>query len=160
MRVLAVDDVGPALDELRRLLCAAPGVEEVETAPDALAAVRHGVEATGREGLVQVAGEAQGSECVITVEDDGPGMDPEYAADVLAGRGRPGHLGLVNVDRRLRSVFGPDFDPAQYRMIVFGLAMVSIMIWRPRGLVTRREPSIYLKERKAVSGELVAEGRG
>jgi DNA-binding LytR/AlgR family response regulator len=40
MRVLAVDDVGPALDELRRLLCAAPGVEEVETAPDALAAVR------------------------------------------------------------------------------------------------------------------------
>jgi len=26
--------------------------------------------------------------------------------------------------------------------------------------VTRREPSIYLKERKAVSGELVAEGRG
>jgi branched-chain amino acid transport system permease protein len=60
----------------------------------------------------------------------------------------------------LRSVFGPDFDPAQYRMIVFGLAMVSIMIWRPRGLVTRREPSIYLKERKAVSGELVAEGRG
>ena len=72
-------------------------------------AVRHGVEATGREGLVQVAGEAQGSECVITVEDDGPGMDPEYAADVLAGRGRPGHLGLVNVDRRLRSVFGPGY---------------------------------------------------
>jgi len=72
-------------------------------------AVRHGVEATGCEGLVQVAGEAQGSECVITVEDDGPGMDPEYAADVLAGRGRPGHLGLVNVDRRLRSVFGPGY---------------------------------------------------
>jgi two-component system LytT family sensor kinase len=72
-------------------------------------AVRHGVEATGREGLVQVAGEAQGSECVITVEDDGPGMDPGYAAEVLAGRGRPGHLGLVNVDRRLRSVFGPGY---------------------------------------------------
>jgi hypothetical protein len=30
--------VGPALDELRRLLAAAPGVEEVETAPDALTA--------------------------------------------------------------------------------------------------------------------------
>ena len=72
-------------------------------------AVRHGVEATGREGLVQVAGEAQGSECVITVEDDGPGMDPDYAAEVLAGRGRPGHLGLVNVDRRLRAVFGPGY---------------------------------------------------
>ncbi len=56
-------------------------------------AVRHGVEATGREGLVQVAGEARGSECVITVEDDGPGMDPAYAAEVLAGRGRPGTSG-------------------------------------------------------------------
>jgi DNA-binding LytR/AlgR family response regulator len=40
MKVLAVDDVGPALDELRRLLSAAPGIEDVETAPDALAAVR------------------------------------------------------------------------------------------------------------------------
>ena len=72
-------------------------------------AVRHGVEATGAGGLVQVAGEAQGSECVISVEDDGPGMDPAYAADVLAGRGEPGHLGLVNVDRRLRHVFGPGY---------------------------------------------------
>lgn len=72
-------------------------------------AVRHGVEATGEGGLVQVAGEAQGSECVISVEDDGPGMDPDYAVAVLAGRGRPGHLGLVNVDRRLRTVFGPGY---------------------------------------------------
>ncbi len=71
-------------------------------------AVRHGVE-LGSGGLVQVTGEAQGSECVISVEDDGPGMDPGYVADVLAGRGRPGSLGLVNVDRRLRTVFGPGY---------------------------------------------------
>ncbi len=48
----------------------------------------------------------------------------------------------------------------QYRMLMFGLAMVLIMIWRPRGLITSREPSVYLKERKAVSGELVQEGKG
>ncbi|MDN5930709.1 MAG: sensor histidine kinase, partial [Pseudonocardia sp.] len=60
-------------------------------------------------GLVQVTGEAQGRECVISVEDDGAGMDPSYAADVLAGRGKPGSLGLVNVDRRLRTVFGPGY---------------------------------------------------
>lgn len=72
-------------------------------------AVRHGVEQPGRAGFVQVAGEAQGSECVITVEDDGPGMDPARAVDVLAGRGQPGSLGLVNVDRRLRHVFGPGY---------------------------------------------------
>jgi two-component system LytT family sensor kinase len=69
-------------------------------------AVRHGVELPGGSGLVQVSGEADGTQCVITVEDDGPGMDPEYAAAVLAGRGTPGSLGLVNVDRRLRTVFG------------------------------------------------------
>jgi two-component system, LytTR family, sensor kinase len=72
-------------------------------------AVRHGVELPGSRGLVQVSGEAAGTECVIAVEDDGPGMDPEYAAAVLAGRGRPGSLGLLNVDRRLRTVFGAGY---------------------------------------------------
>src|SRR4051795_4980398 len=36
-----------------------------------------------------------------------------------------------------------------YRMLVFGFAMVLIMIWRPRGLVSTREPSLHLRERKA-----------
>jgi two-component system, LytTR family, sensor kinase len=72
-------------------------------------AVRHGVELPGGSGLVQVSGNADGTECVIAVEDDGPGMDPDYAAAVLAGRGSPGSVGLVNVDRRLRTVFGAEY---------------------------------------------------
>jgi branched-chain amino acid transport system permease protein len=60
----------------------------------------------------------------------------------------------------LKAVFGPAFDPAQYRMLIFGFAMVAMMIWKPRGLVSTRAPSIYLKERKAVSGSLVREGHG
>ena len=48
----------------------------------------------------------------------------------------------------------------QFRMLIFGLAMVIIMVWRPRGLISSRTPSVFLKERKAVSGDLVAEGRG
>ncbi len=51
-------------------------------------------------------------------------------------------------------------DLAEYRMLVFGLLMVSIMVWRPRGLISSRNPSVYLKERKAVGAEHVAEGRG
>src|SRR3954447_4102923 len=35
-----------------------------------------------------------------------------------------------------------------YRMLVFGFAMVLIMIWRPRGLVSTREPSLRLADRK------------
>lgn len=60
----------------------------------------------------------------------------------------------------LKAIFGNDFDPTQYRMLIFGLAMVVIMIWKPRGLISVREPSIFLKERKAVSGSLVKEGHG
>ncbi|HWL31808.1 MAG TPA: high-affinity branched-chain amino acid ABC transporter permease LivM [Xanthobacteraceae bacterium] len=42
-----------------------------------------------------------------------------------------------------------------YRMLVFGFAMVLIMIWRPRGLVATRDPSLYLTERKAIAGSFV-----
>jgi branched-chain amino acid transport system permease protein len=44
----------------------------------------------------------------------------------------------------LKLVFGSDFDPTQYRMLLFGFAMVLIMVWRPRGLIATREPSILL----------------
>jgi branched-chain amino acid transport system permease protein len=44
----------------------------------------------------------------------------------------------------LKTVFGSDFDPTQYRMLLFGFAMVLIMIWRPRGLIATRDPSILL----------------
>jgi branched-chain amino acid transport system permease protein len=60
----------------------------------------------------------------------------------------------------LKQVFGPDFDPTQYRMLLFGLAMVVVMIWKPRGLVSTRQPSIFLRERRAVSAGLVKEGHG
>lgn len=60
----------------------------------------------------------------------------------------------------LKAVFGSDFDPSQYRMLIFGFAMVAMMVWKPRGLISTREPSIFLKERRAVAGALVKEGRG
>jgi branched-chain amino acid transport system permease protein len=60
----------------------------------------------------------------------------------------------------LKDWLGNDFDPTQYRMLVFGLAMVLIMIVRPRGLIATRAPSLFLKARKAISGALVGEGQG
>jgi branched-chain amino acid transport system permease protein len=50
----------------------------------------------------------------------------------------------------LKVIFGPDFDPALYRMLLFGLAMVMIMLWRPRGIVASRTPSILLKPQRGV----------
>jgi branched-chain amino acid transport system permease protein len=60
----------------------------------------------------------------------------------------------------LKQVFGPDFEPTQYRMLVFGLAMVVLMIWKPRGLISTRMPSIFLRQRRAVRSDLVKEGHG
>jgi branched-chain amino acid transport system permease protein len=58
----------------------------------------------------------------------------------------------------LKSIFGQDFDPTQYRMLLFGLGMVLMMRWRPRGLITRRTPSVFLKERKSIAADFVKQG--
>jgi branched-chain amino acid transport system permease protein len=60
----------------------------------------------------------------------------------------------------LKQVFGSDFNPDLYRMLIFGLAMVGIMIWRPRGFAASRQPSVFLHQRKAISRDLISEGRG
>lgn len=60
----------------------------------------------------------------------------------------------------LKSIFGPDFTPELYRMLLFGLAMVIVMVWKPRGFVGSREPTAYLHERKSVSGSFTKEGHG
>jgi branched-chain amino acid transport system permease protein len=72
-------------------------------------------------------------------------------------------IGGTEVTRELdflKNIFGPTFDPTQYRMLIVGFAMVVIMIWRPRGLITTRAPSVFLKERKTIAADLVKEGRG
>jgi branched-chain amino acid transport system permease protein len=38
-------------------------------------------------------------------------------------------------------------DLNQYRMLAFGMAMVAIMTWRPRGLLAHREPTVRLSQR-------------
>jgi len=59
------------------------------------------------------------------------------------------------------NLFGIEkFDPAQYRGMLFGGAMVLMMVFRPLGFVSSRTPSIFLKSRKAIAGDLVGEGHG
>lgn len=60
----------------------------------------------------------------------------------------------------LKQIFGESFDPTQYRMLIFGFAMVAIMVFRPRGFVATRQPTVFLKERKTISSDLVGEGHG
>jgi branched-chain amino acid transport system permease protein len=46
-----------------------------------------------------------------------------------------------------------------YRMLIFGMLMVLIMVWRPRGLISTREPSAVLRVRKVIGAEMVSQGR-
>ncbi len=75
-------------------------------------AVRHGL--AGRQsGSVEIVARNEGADCVITVEDDGIGMDPEAlrsgSGDVLSDGEQAAHVGLTNVDHRLRAAFGNDY---------------------------------------------------
>ena len=51
-------------------------------------------------------------------------------------------------------------DLPLYRMLIFGLALVVMMVLRPRGLVTGRTPSVALTKVKEIAPDLVAESRG
>jgi len=71
-----------------------------------------------------------------------------------------GGMELLREMTFLKQIFGQDFTPELYRMLLFGLAMVVVMVWKPRGFVGSREPTAFLKERKAVSGSFTKEGHG
>ncbi|WP_278389351.1 high-affinity branched-chain amino acid ABC transporter permease LivM, partial [Thalassospira xiamenensis] len=45
---------------------------------------------------------------------------------------------------------------AEYRMLIFGAGMVAIMLWRPRGLLSFRDPTILLNmsKKEKVAGEV------
>lgn len=49
---------------------------------------------------------------------------------------------------------------AEYRMLIFGMLMVTIMVWKPRGLISNRNPSVVYKERKRIGADMVAQGEG
>jgi two-component system, LytTR family, sensor kinase len=84
-------------------LCLQPLVEN---------AVRHGLSRKPGLGTVTIMARDAGAECAITVEDDGVGMDPAlFAAGSSDEVGPDGgqHVGLANVDERLRAAFGDAF---------------------------------------------------
>ncbi|RZK96204.1 MAG: sensor histidine kinase [Rhodococcus sp. (in: high G+C Gram-positive bacteria)] len=79
-------------------------------------AVRHGIAGNPNGGTVSIVAADEGTDCVISVEDDGVGMDPELlrsgSLDSVAessGVKEAAHVGLANVDDRLRAAFGNDY---------------------------------------------------
>ncbi len=61
---------------------------------------------------------------------------------VLGGMGSQVGVVIAAAFLVLLPELGREF--AEFRMLIFGAAMVAIMIWRPRGLLAHREPTILL----------------
>jgi two-component system LytT family sensor kinase len=72
-------------------------------------AIRHGLEGKAGDGTITVVALDSGTECLITIEDDGVGVDPDIVRDALVGRTTSASVGLANVDERLRTVYGNDY---------------------------------------------------
>jgi branched-chain amino acid transport system permease protein len=66
---------------------------------------------------------------------------------VLGGMGSQMGVVLAAIVLVTLPEFGRAF--AEFRMLIFGMAMVGIMVWRPRGLLAHRAPSIRLGAAKA-----------
>ncbi|WP_051479019.1 histidine kinase [Arthrobacter sp. H5] len=69
-------------------------------------AVQHGLDSKDGTGHITIAAHDSGAFAEVTIEDDGVGMDPEHLRSVLAGHTEGVHVGLRNVDSRLRQVYG------------------------------------------------------
>lgn len=81
-------------------LCLQPLVEN---------AVQHGLEGKVEDGEITILAQDADHECLVTIEDNGVGEDPERVRRALAGDGSTDSVGLANVDERLRAAFGDDY---------------------------------------------------
>jgi two-component system LytT family sensor kinase len=81
-------------------LCLQPLVEN---------AVQHGLASATEGGHISIEARDSDRECVISIEDNGAGQDPERIREVLSGETTGESLGLANVDERLRTTFGDEY---------------------------------------------------
>ena len=77
------------------------------------------------------------------------------AVVVLGGLGS--QLGIIIAVIFLNTIFELR-QLHDYRMLIVGLSMVLIMVWRPRGLISTRHPTVRLRERKPGSGSVAVGG--
>jgi len=78
---------------------------------------------------------------------------------VLGGLGS--QLGVAIAASVMIGAFEIFREVREFRLLAYGGAMVLIMVWRPRGLIAERKPSITLGgERRAIGANMVGEGHG
>ena len=68
-----------------------------------------GFEGKPGQGEITIHAQDLDRECLVTIEDNGVGEDPERVRRVLAGDATTDSVGLANVDERLRAAFGDEY---------------------------------------------------
>ncbi|MDF1567047.1 MAG: sensor histidine kinase [Spirochaetaceae bacterium] len=79
-------------------------------------AIYHGIRSVDYVGLIEIAGRSEGGDLIMTVKDNGEGMDVEQLASLLdkiddeevQEKGNSG-TGVRNVHERIRLYFGPEY---------------------------------------------------
>lgn len=139
MRVLAVDDVTPALDELRRLLLEQPGIDDVATAPDALTALR----------LIQA-----GPFDVVFLDVSMPAMDGMELASLLARMADPPVIVFVTAfEEHAASAYG--IGAVDYLLKPVGKERLAAALERVRRFRTAPpEPAVAVEALAALPVEL------
>jgi two-component system LytT family sensor kinase len=72
-------------------------------------AVKHGLANKPSGGTVTVIAQDYGAEALISVEDDGIGMDPSRLEGLRSSHRTGAHVGLGNINQRMQQVFGGDY---------------------------------------------------
>lgn len=72
-------------------------------------AVKHGIFHKEEGGIVKISARERDTWIELTVEDDGVGIDPVKLSDLLNEKDQQDHIGLMNVDRRLKVKYGSDY---------------------------------------------------
>ncbi|WP_344422069.1 sensor histidine kinase [Amycolatopsis minnesotensis] len=72
-------------------------------------AVKHGLANKPTGGMVTVTAQDYGTEALISVEDDGIGMDPVRLKELRDSHRSGAHVGLGNINQRMRQLFGDEY---------------------------------------------------
>jgi two-component system LytT family sensor kinase len=72
-------------------------------------AVRHGLARKPGGGTVTVVAQDHGTEALISVEDDGVGMDADRLEELRDAHRSGAHVGIGNINQRMRSMYGEEY---------------------------------------------------
>lgn len=97
-------------------------------------AILHGIfETESQVGTITIGGEKQGDTIVLTVSDDGVGMDEKTVELLFKGTGEGNHsYGITNVDNRLKLYYGNEYGLACHSVLGKG---TTVSVFFPAVLI-------------------------